>query len=93
MLYNSSIESRDTWRQVSCFFMKEKHKPQHMTLQKFYTKDKFGLLIDLHSMASQEMHCSHTRLVNTTDSVQLEIERDAKGSGTIDCRVFIISDA
>ena len=55
MLYNNGIESGDAWRQVSRFFMKEKHKPQHMTLQKFYTKDKFGLLIDLRSMPSQEM--------------------------------------
>ena len=93
MLYNNGIESRDAWRQVSRFFMKQKHKPQHMTLQKFYTKDKFGLLIDLRSIASQEMHGSGTRFVNTTDGVQLEIERDAKGSGTVNCQVFIISDA
>ena len=73
--------------------MKEKHKPQHMTLHKFYTKDKFGLLIDLCSMASQEMHGNCTRLVNTSDGVQLENKRDAKGSGTINCHVFIISDA
>ena len=60
--------------------MKEKYKPQHMNLQKFYTDDKFGLLIDLRSMASQEMHGSGTRLVNTTDGVYLEIERDTKGT-------------
>ena len=35
MLFNNGIESRDAWKQVSHFFMKEKHKPQHMTLQKF----------------------------------------------------------
>ena len=64
-----------------------------MTLQKFYTENKFGLPIDLRSMASQEMHGSGTRLVNTTDGVQLEIGRDAKGSGTVNCHVFIISDA
>ena len=46
-----------------------------MTLKKFYTDNKFGLLIDLRSMASQEMHGSGTHLVNTTDGVQLEIER------------------
>ena len=33
MLYNKGIESRDVWRPVTRFFMKEKHKPQHMTLQ------------------------------------------------------------
>ena len=64
-----------------------------MTLQKFLTENKFGLLIDLRSMASQEMNGSGTRLVNTTDGVQLEIGRDTKGSGTVDCHVFIMSDA
>ena len=64
-----------------------------MTLEKFYTKNKFGLLIDLRSMASQEMHGSGTRLVNTTDGIQLEIERDAKGTGTVNCHVFVISDS
>ena len=64
-----------------------------MTLQKFYTKNKFGLLIDLRSMESQKMHGSGTRIVNTTDGIQLEIERDAKGSGQVNCHVFIILDA
>ena len=93
MIYNNGIESRDIWSEVSRFFMKEKEKPQFMTLQKFYTENKFGLLIDLRSMASQEMHGSGTRLMNTTDGVQLEIERDAKGSGTVNCHVFVIADS
>ena len=92
MLYNTGIESQDIWLEVSRFFMKEKSKPQHMTLEKFYTGNKFGLLIDLRSMASQEMHGSGTRLVNSTDGVQLEIER-GKGTGTVNCHVFVISDS
>ena len=93
MLYNNGIESRDFWSEVSRLFMKEKYKPQHMTLEKFYTGNKFGLLIDLRSMASQKMHGSGTRLVNTTDGVQLKIERDGKGTGTVNCHVFVISDS
>ena len=93
MLYNNGIETRDIWSEVSRFFMKEEHKPQHMTLQKFYANNKFGLLIDLRSMESQKMHGSGTRIVNSTDGIQLEIERDGKGSGQVNCHVFIISDA
>ena len=93
MIYSGGIESRDIWSEVSRFFMKEKEKPQFMNFQKFYTDDKFGLMIDLRSMASQEMHGSGTRLVNTTEGMQLEIERDAKGSGTVNCHVFIIADS
>ena len=92
MLYNNGIEVEDAWRQASRFFMKQKHKPQHITLNKFYAKDKFWLLIDLRSMASQEMHGSGTRLVNTTDGVQLEIKRTT-GKGPFNCHVFVISDA
>ena len=92
MLYNNGIENEDAWRQASRFFMKEKHKPQHMTLQKYYAGDKFGLLIDLRSMSSQQMHGSGTRLVNTTDGVQLEINRST-GKGPFNCHVFVISDS
>ena len=35
MLYSNDIESQDIWSEVSRFFMKEKHKPQYMTLKKF----------------------------------------------------------
>ena len=62
-------------------------------MQKFYAKNKFGLLIDLRSMGSQKMHGSGTRIVNSTDGVQLEIERAAEGSGKVNCHVYIISDA
>ena len=91
-LYNNGIKSEDAWRQVSRFFMKEKHKPQHMTVEKFYAEDKFRLLIDLRSMASQEMQGSSIRLVNTTDGVQLEIDRSTE-KGPFNCYPFIISDA
>lgn len=64
-----------------------------MNVQKYYTDAKFGLLIDLRSMASQEMHGSGTRLVNTTDGVQLEIERNDTGSGIVNCQIFVISDS
>ena len=92
MLYNEGIESQDIWLEVSCFFMREKYKPQHMALKRFYNDNKFWLLIDLRSMANQEMHGSGTRLVSTTDGVQLEIERDAKGTEAVNCYVFVISD-
>jgi len=64
-----------------------------MSLKLFLAGDKFGLLIDLRSMADRTMHGSDTRLVNTTDGVQLELERKATGSGKINCHVFIISDS
>ena len=64
-----------------------------MNATKFYTGDKFGLVIEMRSMADQSMHGSGTRIVNSTDGVQLEIERKAEGSGDVKCHVFVISDS
>ena len=49
-------------------------------------------MIDVCSMVNQDMHGSGMQIVNSTDSVQLEIERKTKGSGDVKCHVFIISD-
>jgi len=75
MLYKKGIESKDMRKEASHFSVKEKSKTKHMTLQKFYTENWFGLPINLHSMANQTMHGSSTQLVNTTDGIQLEIEQ------------------
>jgi len=94
MLYNNGIEGKDMWEEASNLFVKEKNKTGHMNMTKFYTGDKFGLVIDMRSMADQEMHGSGTRIVNSTDGWKLlEIERKAEGSGDVKCHVFVISDS
>jgi len=93
MLYNNGIEGKDMWEEAERFFVKEKNKTDHMNFTKFYTDDKFGLVIDMLSMADQSMHGSGTRIVNSTDGVQLEIERKAEGSGNVNCHVFVVSDS
>ena len=62
-------------------------------MKQFYTEDKFGLLIDVHSMADQAIHGSGARLVNTKDGVQLEIECHDKGSDVLNCHIFVTSDS
>ena len=62
-------------------------------MTKFYTDDKFGLLIDLHSMADQTMHGNGTRLVNTTHGIHLEIEWDTKGLSILNYHIFVILDS
>jgi len=64
-----------------------------LNLKLFLAGDRFGLLVDLRSMADRSMHGSGVRLVNTTDGVQLELERKTSGSGNLNCYVFVISDA
>jgi len=64
-----------------------------MNLKLYLAGDRFGLLVDLRSMADRSMHGSGTRLVNTTDGVQLELERKKSSTpGNINCQVFVISD-
>ena len=92
-LYNNGLEGIDIWEEVKRFFLKAENKTQHMNATKFYTENKFGLMIDLRSMADHSMHGSGTRLVNTKDGVQLELERNASGSGNVNCHIYVISDA
>jgi len=91
MIYSNGVEGKDMWEEAQRFFVKEKNKTEHMDATKFYTGDIFGLLIDMRSMADQEMHGSGRRIVNSTDGVQLEIERKAF-SGDLNGHVFVIAD-
>ena len=93
MLYNNGIEGKDFWEEAYRFFKPKNNKNPFIDLIKFYTKDNFGLLIDLRSMSDQSLHGSGTRLVNTKDGVQLELERKAGGSGEVKCQFFVISDS
>ena len=93
MIYNNGLVAEDLWEEASRFFVREGNKTEHMTPKLFLAGDRFGLLIDLRCMADRNMHGSGVRMVNTTDGVQLELERTASGSGTINCQVFVIADA
>jgi len=93
MIYSQRIVAEDLWEEASRVFVREKNKTEHMAPKLFLTGDRFGLLVDLRSMADRSMHGSGERLVNSTDGVQLELERKASGSRTINCQVFMISDA
>ena len=59
-----------------------------MNLSKFHADNKFGLVIDMCPMAAKAMHGN--RIANSTDGVQLEIERSAKGSGDLNCHIVVI---
>jgi len=50
------------WNKFSDEGCERKNKTEHMDMTKFYTGDKFGLVIDMCSMVNQEMHGSGTRL-------------------------------
>ena len=93
MICNEGLVAEDLWKEASRFLVRGENKTEHMTSKLFLAEDRFGLLIDLRCMGDRTMHGSGVRLVNSTDGVQLELERTASGSGTINCQVFVIADA
>ena len=92
-VYGEGITGTDMWKELTRHFNPNKRGWPNMTLSKYLTANKFGLWIDLRSMADTTMHGSGQRLVNTQDGVQLEIERKASGSGNTKCHIFTISDS
>ena len=81
-VYNTGIDGKDMWADMARFFGgKSKNKitghwgRPNMDLTKFIAGNKFGLLIDLRSMADTTLHGNGTRLVNAKDGVHLEMEK------------------
>ena len=92
-VYNEGISGSDMWNEITRYFNPNSGGWPNMTLTKYLTANKFGLWIDLRSMADTTMHGNGQRLVNTQDGVQLAIEQTASGSGTTNCHIFTISDS
>ena len=95
-IFSDGLKPKDFWEEVKRYFQHNTNArisgSQHITPKKYFTADKFGLLVDLRSMTDQTMHGSGTRLVNVQDGVQLEIERDLEGTGGMNYHVFVLSD-
>ena len=85
-VYNNGIDDKDMWGEVSRFFKAKRGTRPNMNLTKYLTGDKFGLLIDLRSMADTALHGNGQRL-------HLEIERKTSGSGNLHCHIYTISDS
>ena len=98
-VYNEGITGIDMWRETSRFFGRKSKKSSggydrpNMSLAKYLVGNKFGLFIDLRSMADTTLHGNGQRLVNTQDGIQLTLERKTTGSGTVKCHIFSISDS
>ena len=89
-VFSQGIKTRDMFEEVLRRFGKEHSS---MNVIDFYAGGKFALFVDLRSMRENELRGSGMRLVNTTEGVQLAINRTASGSGNVKCHIFILSDA
>ena len=92
-VYNEGLNGSDMWQELTRHFKPSTNGRPNMTLTKYLIANKFGLWIDLRSMADTTMHGNGQRLVNTQDGVQLEIDLNASGSGTTNCHIFTVSDS
>ena len=92
-VYNDGLNGSDMWQELTRHFKPSTNGRPNMTLTKYLTSNKFGLWIDLRSMADTTMHGNGQRLVNTQDGVQLEIDRNASGAGVTNCHIFTVSDS
>ena len=93
-VYNEGLSGSDMWQELTRHFNPHSGGGRpNMTRTKYLTDNKFGLWIDLRSMADTTMHGNGQRLVNTQDGVQLEIDRNASGSGVTNCYIFTVSDS
>ena len=90
---NEGLNGSDMWQELTRHFKPSTNGRPNMTLAKYLTANKFGLWVDLRSMADTTMHGNGQRLVNTQDGVQLEFVRKASGSGTTNCHIFTVSDS
>ena len=90
-IYNNGIDGKDIWTEISRFFGTGGRS--NMNLTKYLADNTFGLLIDLRSMEDTSLHGNGVRLVNIKDSIHLQIDRVASGSGNFYCHVYTISDA
>ena len=64
-VYNQGISGKDMWHELTRHFNPHSGGRPNMTLAKYLTANKFGLWIDLRSMADTTMHGNGQRLVNT----------------------------
>ena len=93
-VYNDGISGSDMWQEITRHFKPSTNGRPNMTLAKYLTNNKFGLWIDLRSMADTTMHGNGQRLVNTQNGVDLAIDRTASGSGGVTyCYIFTVSDS
>ena len=92
-VYNEGLNGSDMWQELTRHFEPSTNGRPNMTLAKYLTGNKFGLWIDLRSMADTTMHGNGQRMVNTQDRVQLEIDLNPSGSNHTYCYIFTVSDS
>ena len=92
-VYNEGLSGSDMWQEITRHFKPSTKGRPNMTLVKYLTNNKFGLWIDLRSIADTTMHGNGQRLVNSQNGVQLEIDLNPSGSNNTNCHIFTVSDA
>ena len=94
-VFAEGMRTMDQWKEAQRFFMNEHMKTTHdsfMTMEKFYTDNKFGLWLDLRTTHDNTLHGSGKTLTNTKDGIQLAITKKS-GKGPYKMYIYVVSDA
>ena len=93
-VYNEGISDKDMWNELTRHFNpKNGGGSPNMTLAKYLTANKFGLWVDLRSMADTTMHGNGQRMVNTQDGGAARDRSKGLRLGNHNCHIFTVSDS
>ena len=64
----------------------------NVNIASYYT-DKYALWLDFRTIDDNKLHCSGTRLENTSEGIHLQITKEAGSAGKLSCYLYIFKDA
>ena len=94
-IYNEGISGADMWNELTRYFETHTRGWPNMNLTKYLTGNKFGLWIDLRSMADTTLHGNGQR-PTPREHAGRRATRDRTNSlriGNTNCHIFTISDS
>ncbi|GAG96119.1 unnamed protein product, partial [marine sediment metagenome] len=98
-LFASGMLKHQQWDEIRKHFADGKHRTiptvakelelSDMTLG-YYLTDKFALWIDLRTTDDDSLHGSGRKLEGASQSINIQIEKDAETAGALDAYIFYI---
>ena len=92
-IFAQNMRMLDQFPECTKYFLSEKLKEitvSNVDIENYYTKNNFGLWIDLRTTEDNDLHGSGRKLQNTKDGIQISFNKDNK---QYFMHIFVVSDA